>query len=246
MAERVRVVLPLALDDPRVRTNPSRGPVMLAVLRRLWPILLEATLIPTFLCYVGILASGLTLGIALAVAWTFFAVGRRLVARRPVPGLLLLSTLGLSIRVVTYVLSENSFVYFIQPIAKTALVALLFVGSALLGRPFIARVARDFCSFTPDIEARPPITALFSRLTYLWAGAQAATAAINVTLLLTVPVTVFVGTAAASAWLLMGTAVAITVTDSVRTTRADGLQTAIAHGGHLHTYIPIPVATNVV
>jgi hypothetical protein len=217
---------------------------MLAVLRRLWPILLEATLVPTFLCYAGILASGLTLGIGLALGWTFFAVGRRLVARRPIPGLLLLSTFGLSIRVTIYLLNENSFVYFIQPIARTGLMALMFVLSALLGRPFIARVARDFCSFTSDVEARPPIAALFSRLTYLWAGAQVATAAINVTLLLTVPVTVFVGTAAASAWLVMGLAVAITVSDSVRTTHAAGLHTAIAHGGHLHTYIAAPVVTN--
>lgn len=238
-------MLPLALDDPRVRTNPSRGPVMLAVLRRLWPILLEATLIPTALCYVGILVSGLALGIAAALTWTFVAVGRRLIARRPVPGLLVLSTFGLSIRVTIYLLNENSFVYFIQPIARTGLMALLFVLSAVLGRPFIARVARDFCSFTSDVEARPPIAALFSRLTYLWAGAQVATAAINVTLLLTVPVTVFVGTAAASAWLVMGLAVAITVTDSVRTTSACGLQTAIAHGGHLHTYIAAPVTTGV-
>jgi hypothetical protein len=239
MADCPRAALARALDDPRVRTNPGRRLVMLAVLRRLWPILLEATLIPTALCYAGLLISGLALGIAAALAWTFIAVGRRLIARRQIPGLLVLSTLGLSIRVAMYLLSENSFVYFLQPIARTALTALLFVGSALLGRPFIARVARDFCSFNSDVEARPPIAALFRRLTYVWAGAQATTAAINVTLLLTVPVSVFVGTAAASAWLVMGLGVAITVADSVRTTRDAGLHTAIAHGGHLHTYVAI-------
>ena len=102
---------------------------------------------------------------------------------------------------------------------------------------FVARFANDFCSFTSDVAARPAIVALFRRLTFLWAGAQAATAAVNLTLLLTVPVRVFVGTAAATAWVIMGLGTALTVADSVRTTRGDGLQTVITDGGHLHAYV---------
>ena len=79
---------------------------------------------------------------------------------------------------------------------------------------------------------------LFRRLTYLWAGAQITIAAVNLTLLLTVPVAVFVGTAAATAWAVMSAGVVITVADAVRTTRDDGLRTALVHGGHLRAYVP--------
>jgi len=210
---------------------------MVAVLRRLWPCLLEATLIPTALCYAGLLISGLGLGIAAASIWIYLAVGRRIASGRRISGLLVLATLGLSVRLAMYVLNGNEFVYFVQPIARSSATAVLLVLSAMLGRPFIARFAGDFCSFTPDVEARPAIAALFRRLTYLWASAQAAIAVINMTLLLTVPVRVFIGTAAASAWVIMGIGTALTVADSVRTTRDDGLRTVIAHGGRLHAYV---------
>jgi hypothetical protein len=230
----------VSVDDLRGRTNPTRRLVMVAVLRRLWPCLLEATLIPTALCYVGLLLNGLGLGIAAASIWTYLAVGRRIASGRPVSGLLVLATLGLSVRVAMYVLNDNAFVYFVQPVARSSATAVLFALSAILGRPFVARFARDFCSFTSDVEARPAIEALFRRLTYLWASAQAAIAVINMTLLLTVPVKVFIGTAAASAWVIMGVGTALTVADSVRTTRDDGLRTVIADGGRLHAYVAGP------
>src|SRR5688572_999291 len=230
----------VSVDDLLGRTNPTKRSVMVAVLRRLWPCLLEATLIPTALCYAGLLIHGLGLGIAAASIWTYLAVGRRIASGRPVPGLLVLATLGLSVRLTLYILNDNAFVYFLQPIARSSATAVLFALSAMLGRPLIARFAGDFCSFTSDVEARPAIEALFRRLTYLWASAQAALAVINMTLLLTVPVTVFIGTAAASAWVIMGVCTTLTVADSVRTTREDGLRTMIAHGGRLHAYIAAP------
>jgi hypothetical protein len=225
------------LEDAAQRINPTKRWVLLAVMRRLWPCLVEATLIPTTLCYVGLLIGGLALGIAAAATWTYLAVGYRIATGRQVSGLLVLATLGLSLRVTMYVFSDSAVVYFAQPIARTVATAVLFTLSAVLGRPFVARFARDFCSFTSDVAARPAVVALFRRLTFLWAGAQAATAAINLTLLFTVPVTVFVGAAAATAWLIMGLGTALTVADSVRTTRGDGLRTVIAEGGRLHAYV---------
>jgi hypothetical protein len=52
-----------------------------------------------------------------------------------------------------------------------------------------------------------------------------------------VPVTVFVGAATASAWIITCSGIVLTVFDSVRTARSDGLHTAVAPGGRLHAYI---------
>jgi hypothetical protein len=223
--------------DASWRANPTKTSIVGAVLRRLGPYLVEATVIPTALFYTGLLTLGFVWGIVAAACWTYVSVGRRLARRRPIPGLLLLATLGITLRVIMYLLNDNAFAYFVQPIIRTVATALFFVLSAAIGKPLVARFAADFCAFGTDVRERPAIVSLFRRLTYLWAGAQASIAAINLTLLLTVPLSVFVGTASATASIVMCTGVVLTVSDAVRTARTDGLRTAVASGGRLHAYI---------
>jgi hypothetical protein len=219
------------------RIDPAWTLVVWAVVRRLFPYLVEATLIPTAMYYAGLVTFGQVWGILAAATCTYVSVSRRLVRRQPVPGLLVVASLGISVRVGMYLANESSFVYFVQPIIKTVATALLFAISVVIGKPLVARFAADFCAFGDDVGGRPAIKALFRRLTYLWAGAQITIATANLTLLLTVPVAVFVGTAAATAWTVMSAGVVITVADAVRTTRNDGLRTALAHGGRLHAYV---------
>jgi hypothetical protein len=219
------------------RTDPTRTSVVTAVLRRLFPYLIEATLIPTALFYVGLFTIGSMWGIFAAASWTYLCVARRVVLRKPISGLLLLATLGISLRLAMYLLSDSEFVYFVQPVVRTVATALFFAFSVATGKPLVGRFARDFCAFGNDVGDRPAIVSLFRRLTFLWAGAQAIIAAANLTLLLTVPVPVFVGTAAAITWVVMCVGVVLTVADAVRTTRNDGLRTAVASGGRLHAYV---------
>jgi len=215
--------------------------VLTAVLRRLGPQLIEATFIPSALCFIATLAVSLTWGVVAAASWMCLAITHRIARGKRVSALLLLATVGLSARVGLYVLNENDFVYFVQPIMRTVAVALLFAASAMFGRPLVARFAGDFCSFDVEIGSRPAITALFRRLTYLWAGAQAISAAVSLTLLLTVPTEVFIGTATGATWLVIATCVLVTISDAIRTTRNDGIHTAITSGGRLHA-LAHPVA----
>jgi hypothetical protein len=226
-------------SDQLWRLDPSWGSVVWAVVRRLWPYLVEATVIPTAAYYLVLMGFGQFWGIVAASICTYLAVARRFVFRQPVPGLLIVASVGITVRLGIYLLNHSSFIYFLQPIAKTGSTALLFAASVLVGKPLVARFAADFCSFDDAVGGRPAITSLFRRLTYLWAGAQLTIAAVNLTLLLTVPVAVFVGTAAGTAWAVMSVGVAITVSDAVRTTRHDGLGTALASGGRLHAYVTV-------
>ena len=228
---------PLGRPDALWRIDPSWALVVGAVARRLFPYLVEATMIPTAMYYLGLVTVGQVWGILAAAACTYVSVGRRVFRRQPVPGLLVVASVGISARVALYLANESSFIYFVQPIIKTIATALLFAVSVVVGKPLVARFAADFCAFGDDVGGRPSIVSLFRRLTCLWAGAQLTIAAANLTLLLTVPVAVFVGTAAATAWAVMCTGVVITVVDAVRTTRDDGLRTALAEGGRLHAYV---------
>jgi Protein of unknown function (DUF3159) len=223
--------------DVAWRMNPSNVLVVKAVGRRMVPYLIEATLIPTTLFYVFLITFELKWAIVAALIWTYAAMGRRIVTGSPISGLLVLATLGISVRTVVYLLSGSSFVYFIQPIMRTVATAAVFALSVCIGRPLIARFAADFCPLSPDVQNRPAVVKLFRRLTYLWAGVNALAAAATLTLLLTVPVAVFVGTATLSAWVLTCSGVVLTVSDSVRTARREGLHTAVAPNGRLHAYV---------
>ena len=221
--------------------NPTWPAVAMAVLRRLAPQLVEATLIPSALCYLGLWTIGLTWGILAAAVWACFTAGRRIISGRPVSALLIVGAVGLSVRGLVYLLNHNALVYFAQPIIRTVATASLFALSALAGRPLVARFAADFCSFDAAIGQRPAIVALFRRLTYLWAVSQALIAGITLTLLLTVPVNVFIGTAPAASWLIVAASILLTIADAVRTTRNDGLHTGLLRG-HIHAFVPEPTS----
>lgn len=229
---------PLIVDDAW-RMNPSKLSVVWAVARRMVPYLIEATVIPTLLFYTFLITLDLKWAIIAALGWTYSAFGRRILTGHPVPGLLVLATIGISVRSAVFLFNENDFVYFFQPIMRTVATAACFALSVLVGRPLIARFAGDFGPLAPDVSCRPAVVNLFRRLTYLWAGVNAIAAAVTLTLLLTVPVAVFVGTAAVSAWFITSSGVVLTVSDSVRTARHEGLATAVAPNGTLHAYVAI-------
>ena len=221
-------------DDSCWQLRPSRRLVVGAVARRLMPYLVEATIIPTALFYLLLVLGDMRWALGGALLWTYGAVVRRAVAGRPVPALLILATLGITVRTIVYLLSNNDFVYFVQPIMRTTLTGLLFAVSVAVGRPLIARFANDFCPLAPDVRHRPAIRRLFTRLTILWALVNVLAAASSLVLLLTVPVSVFVVTAAVSAWVVTCTGIVMTVADSVTTARREGLITALSPDGQLY------------
>jgi hypothetical protein len=222
------------------RLHPSKFSVVGAVTKRLVPYLIEATLIPTLLFYGFLVTLGLTWAFVAALGWTYTAVLRRVVRRNPVPGLLVLACLGITLRTGVYLLSGNTFVYFVQPILRTLATAGCLVVSVLVGRPLIARFASDFCPLAPDVQDRPGIVRLFQQLTLLWAAVNLLAASVSFTLLLTVPTTVFVGTATISAWIITCSGVVLTVAAAVRTARREGLATAVAPNGSLRAYVATP------
>ena len=146
---------PVDSADASWRMNPSKVSVVKAVGRRMVPYLIEATLIPTALFYVFFITFGLRWAIVAALGWTYAAVGRRIVTRRPVPGLLVLATLGISVRTVIYLLSGNEFVYFFQPIMRTVATARVFAVSVRLRSAADRPLRRRLLPAQPGSAAPP-------------------------------------------------------------------------------------------
>src|ERR1700710_1369732 len=99
--------------------EPSKFSVVRAVGRRLVPHLIEATLIPTTLFYIGLALLGLRWGLAAALAWSWAAVGRRGASHKQIKALVLLTCMGISVRTLVFLFSQSSFVFFVQPILGT-------------------------------------------------------------------------------------------------------------------------------
>lgn len=223
--------------------HPSRWRVVKAVVTRLVPTIVEATLIPTVLFYV-VLASTRELAVALltGLAWSYAAVLRRLLRGRDVPALLILTSLGVTIRTIVFLCSGNAFVYFAQPILGTVVTSLVFGVSVLVGRPLIARFAGDFCTLSAEVSDHPAIARLFRRLTLLWAAVNLTSAAVSAVLLVTLPVGAFVGSRTVAIWAITSSGVVATIWESIRVARSEGLATAVGPNGVLRAYVGVPVA----
>ena len=204
----------------------SARTTLVAVARHSLPTIVEATLIPTALFYVAFLTVGTWTAYGVALAWATGALLRRLRTGQRVPGILVLALLGLGVRTALAVMTGSTFLYFAQPIMGTSLVAVLFLGSALTSRPFVARLAGDFYPMTPELAQRLRIRRLFRHLTFLWAGVQLVNAGVGASLLLTMPTAVYVPTKTVVALFITASGIAATVVWSLRVAKREGL---VAH-----------------
>ena len=203
-------------------------PRLRAIARQAIPNLVECTLIPTVILSVGLHTLGFIGASIAALAWSYAMLGRRLVTKRRIPGLLMLTTLGLSVRTAVAVASGSAFIYFLQPITATAAVGLTFLFSAVTANPLVDRLAKDFCPLDPATAARPGVRRLFRRLTVLWALVNLVNATVTCWLLLTQPTSVFVAIKPLAALVVTWSGVLATVAWALRVARQEGLRHAAA------------------
>ncbi len=201
--------------------------VLLAVARRGLPNIVEATVVPAALFVVAMTTAGANVAMAVVLVWAYGAILRRVTRKRPVPAVLLLATLGLTIRTLIGLLSGSVFAYFIQPIATTVALAGVFLVSVLMRRPVVARLAHDFCPLSPDVARRPAVVRLFAGLTLLWAGVHLLTAATTFGMLVSMPAATFVMVKTIGCLAITATAIVITVWWALRTAHQE--QLVLAH-----------------
>ena len=200
----------------------SKGSVFVAVVTRSAPRLIEASLIPTALFYCCLVLVGIGAAYAAALLWLYAAVGSRLVRQRPVPPLLVLGAIGITVKTSVSLATGSTFVYFAQPVLSSLVVGCVFLISVALGRPMVEALALEFWPLTPDMLAHPEVGRLLRRLTFLWAGVNFAIGATTLTLLVVLPLPLFVALKQIVAWSITGSAIAITIDRSVRTARRVG------------------------
>ncbi|HET6949638.1 MAG TPA: VC0807 family protein [Acidimicrobiales bacterium] len=202
---------------------PLQIPRLRAIARHAVPNLVEGSLIPLAVFYAALALIGVWGALLASLAWSYGAIARRLITRRPVPGLLLLGVAGLTARTAVAALSGSVFVYFLQPTLTTVAVAGVFLLSVPAGRPLAQRLAGDFCPLPEAFAASPAVRAFFARITVLWALVQLVNAALGLWLLVTQPVGTYVATRAATSWLLTGAGILASTLHFRRSMRHHGI-----------------------
>jgi hypothetical protein len=211
-------------DDPPVG-DPTSGKrsLLYAVARRGLPNLVEATVIPAVMFFVAVKTINVPVAMAAVLVWAYVAILRRLVRGTKVPAILVLATMGLTMRTLVGLASGSTFAYFIQPIATTVALAAVFAGSVVIGRPVVGRLAHDFCPLAPEVARRPAVLRLFGGLTLLWALVHIVTAAITFGMLTTMPVATFVALKTVACLSVTIGAIGITIVWALRVVHSEQL-----------------------
>ena len=211
------------MSDRRISVDAvSKASVFLAVVRRSGPHLIEASLIPTALFYCALVVVGLGAAFVTALVWLYAAVLCRVLRHRPVPPLLVLGAIGITVRTTISIASGSSFYYFAQPIMGSLVMGAVFLISVLVGRPMVEKLALEFWPLTPEMLACPAVGRLLRGLTYFWAGVNIAIGVTTLSLLLWLPLAAYVAVKQVASLAITGGAIAVTIDLSVRTARREG------------------------
>lgn len=163
-----------------------------AVLRHAMPNVIEAKIVPVVL-FLGLLRlAGTRAALIGALAWSLAALVRRQRRGQKASGLLVLTAVGLAARTVVALLTGSMVLYFIQPTVATALVGLVFVGSAVIRRPLVERLILDVVPLDEATRAHPVLRRFFTQVTLLWAFTSMINFAITLWVLLSHSATTFV------------------------------------------------------
>lgn len=209
--------------------------------RHALPSVLESTIVPGVLFYIVLVLAGFKGALIAALAWSYLAAGRRAVRRERLPALLVLGIVLLTARTAIAFATGSAFLYFVQPMAGTAVVAVLFAVSAVAGRPLVERLAHDFCPLDPELMARPFVRRFFLRLSVLWSIVLLTNAGFVLWLLLETSVRAFVLEKTVVSWTLTAGGIALSTLWFRRIMRGQGIAVRFSGRGRASAMVPAVV-----
>ena len=163
-----------------------------AIVRHAAPTVVLAKVMP-LVVFLGFLRLvDMTGALLAALAWSLGVISYQCRRGEKVPGLVVLTTIGLVAKTVAALLTGSAVVYFLQPTISTAMVGVGFLVSLRFGTPLAERLAHDFCPFDEATAEHPMLQLFFRRLSLLWAGTSLINAGFTLWLLFTQSLTTFV------------------------------------------------------
>jgi hypothetical protein len=154
-------------------------PTVLRALR----LFVETVAVPTILFVTLAHTVGLLIALAAALGWCYLVLAIRWISGRRLPGTMLLFISMMSGRAVIALATSSAFIYLLQPALGSVCMALLFLGSAVAGRPVTIRLARDFIAIPAHIVDRRAVRRMFTQIALMWGISRLADAGMSLGLL---------------------------------------------------------------
>lgn len=146
---------------------------------------LEAAIIPSLIFLLTLRAAGIGWAVVAALGWLYLALGVRWLMEGRVPGVLMLSAGMFHGRAAIALITASAAVYLLQPIATSVTMAVLFLGSALIGRPVTIRLARDFVHVPAEVLARARVRKMFTEVALIWGLSRVIDATVTILMMQT-------------------------------------------------------------
>jgi hypothetical protein len=129
----------------------------------------EATLIPAAIFWGMLHLTGLVSALFAGLTWCYLMIARRWLKGGALPAVLLVAALLFTTRTGVALAFHSTFVYLLTPTINAFVLAVAFVGSAVVGRPLTARFARDFVGLPTHITALVKVHRALRNLCVVWA-----------------------------------------------------------------------------
>ena len=143
----------------------------------------EALLVPGLLFALVLHFAGLFPALGASLGWCYLVVGARWIRGRRLSGTMLMCLGMMSGRAIIALATSSALLYLMQPVVGSVCTALMFVGSALFGRPITMRLARDFVSIPPHVLARRGVRRMFTEIAVLFGLSRLADAGMTLSFL---------------------------------------------------------------
>jgi hypothetical protein len=205
------------------------------VVRRVSLSLLIACVVPATLFYTCFAVAGVWTAIVATLAWSYGAIAWRGLTGRRTTGLLIHTALLMTGRTTIALVTDSTYLYFLQPIISDGVVATAFLLSLATARPLVARLAGDFYPMDHELSVRPRVRRLFRNLTVLWAALGLGKATMMLWLLQSQSLETFVLVKSISMLAVNVLAAVATVAAAAFVARQEGLL------GPVQRRVPIPV-----
>jgi uncharacterized membrane protein len=143
-------------------------------------------------------------------------------------------------RTVLGLVTGSIFLYFLQPTLQNFLIAFVLITSASFGRPFIAKLADDFCAFPTSFTEHPRVVRFFRQVSLLWALVFVTNGVTTLWMLAKQTVGDFLMVSTAGSWSVVGVAIVVSLLWFRRALRGENI--VLRMGGPAHP-APTPVTT---
>lgn len=137
----------------------------------------ETVVVPALILYLVLRMAGPVEGLLAVLGWRVSMIAGRVALRHRIPASVALSAAVFCVRTTISLAVASVTVYLWQPVIISALLGVMFIVTALAGRPMTMRLAQDVVVLPPALRDDVRVQRIFAETAYVWGGINVAFAA---------------------------------------------------------------------